>query len=218
MKKEKEAHLYSRSLFPKEKNDDLLEDQESESICDVRGVRVLLVEDHNINQVYVTSILEDVGMHIDIAQNGLEAISALKENEYDIVLMDIQMPVMGGVEATRIIRNELNSKIPIIALTANAIKGDSDRYIAAGLNDYISKPFKDTELINRIGILLERPIGKDVRQQPTTVVENISPSVQKDSLFSLSKLKDMSRGNDDFVSRMVRIFLKEMPNSTVNAK
>ena len=89
-------------------------------------------------------------MLLDIAENGKIAIEKIKKENYDVILMDIQMPVMGGIEATQIIRNELRLTTPIIALTANAIKGDSDKYFDAGMDRYISKPFNHSELFNSI--------------------------------------------------------------------
>ena len=101
------------------------------------NVRVLLVEDNEINTFLAQTILEHNRMLVDVAENGLIAVEKIKSHKYDIVLMDMQMPVMGGVEASKIIRNELKSSIPIIALTANAIKGDDKICIEAGMNDYV---------------------------------------------------------------------------------
>ena len=113
-------------------------------------MKILLVEDNEINQFLASTILKKWKMEVDIASNGLIALNMLEEKSYDIILMDIQMPVMGGIEATQIIRNELNISTPIIALTANAIKGESEKYINAGMNSYISKPFNHSELFNTI--------------------------------------------------------------------
>lgn len=121
----------------------------------LRGTNVLLVEDHKINQVYATSILEDHAINVHLAENGKEAIDLLMKNEYDIILMDMQMPIMGGIEATRIIRMDLKMDIPIIALTANALTGESDKCVQVGMDDFVSKPFKDIELLNKISKFLK---------------------------------------------------------------
>ena len=84
------------------------------------------------------------------------AVEKVKNNQYDIVLMDMQMPEMGGIEATQIIRNELHNNVPIIALTANAIKGDADKCKQAGMNDYVSKPFDPSDLYNKILTLINQ--------------------------------------------------------------
>ncbi len=113
-------------------------------------INILLAEDHDINQYLATTLLEEWGANVDIAENGKEAVENFLKNEYDLILMDIQMPIVGGIEATRIIRKQHQSDIPIIALTANAIKGDSERYLNAGMDGYISKPFEPAELLNQI--------------------------------------------------------------------
>lgn len=108
------------------------------------GATVLVVEDDLVNQRYLVRLLEKLGCQVELAEDGLKAIGALKENKYDLVLMDVEMPHMNGIEATRLIRQPdtgcLNPDVPIIALTARAMWGDEQRCIHAGMNDYISKP------------------------------------------------------------------------------
>ena len=105
------------------------------------GCIVLVVEDNQINQVVIVSMLRAAGHECDIAKDGSEAIAAVQQRDYDGVLMDIQMPVMDGVEATNAIR-ALGGKymqLPIIALTANAMAGDEERYLGLGMNDYVAE-------------------------------------------------------------------------------
>jgi len=104
--------------------------------------RILLVEDNPANQRVIRAILRKVGLQVDLASNGQEAVEAVNTLPYDIVLMDISMPLMDGMEATRTIRKMggINSQIPIVALTAHALKGDRERFIAIGMNDYLTKP------------------------------------------------------------------------------
>ncbi len=110
--------------------------------------KVLLVEDNPMNQLYATSILEGYTNNVTLANNGREAIELLKVDPlFDLVLMDIQMPVMGGEECTEFIRSELHLDFPIIALTANAFKKDQVQYIEKGMNGYLSKPFEEKELL-----------------------------------------------------------------------
>jgi len=118
-----------------------------------RQVRILLVEDNRVNQVLATRILEKQGHHIRIAGNGLEALAILKNNTFDLVLMDIEMPEMDGLEATRSIReNESTSgkHLPIIAMTAHAMSGDKDKYLKAGMDAYISKPIQARQLLEMV--------------------------------------------------------------------
>ena len=118
------------------------------------GLKLLLVEDHEMNQILAKTILESWNINTTIANNGLEAIGKLKNETFDLILMDIQMPLLNGYETTKLIRNELMIKVPIIALTANAIQGDNEKCIAAGMNDYISKPFDKRILFKKIAKLV----------------------------------------------------------------
>lgn len=112
-----------------------------------RGARVLLVEDNEINQEVALGQLEDAEVQVDVAENGEIAVRMVQDNNYDLVLMDMQMPVMDGLEATRIIRADLRLvDLPIIAMTANAMAADRDRCLEAGMNDHIPKPIDPEEL------------------------------------------------------------------------
>ncbi len=125
--------------------------EESQLIADsslLKGKRVLLVEDNEMNRLVASILLDNYEIITEEAMNGIEAINALKQKIYDLVLMDMQMPVMNGLEATEIIRRDINPHIPIIALTANAIKGEAEKCLQAGMNDYVSKPFEEEHLIN----------------------------------------------------------------------
>lgn len=113
----------------------------------LRDKKILLVEDNEINRLVATITLNQYGVQITEAVNGAEGVEAVRNKEFDLVLMDMQMPVMDGLEATRIIRNGINTLVPIIALTANAIKGESEKCYAAGMNDFISKPFEENQLV-----------------------------------------------------------------------
>jgi PAS domain S-box-containing protein len=120
-----------------------------------RGLNILVAEDNPVNQKLVTRILEKYGHHPVIVVNGREAVDVVKERRFDLVLMDVQMPDMDGLEATRIIRGSntddgFSPMIPIIAMTAHAIEGDRERFLGAGMTDYISKPFKLDDFIDII--------------------------------------------------------------------
>ena len=118
---------------------------------DFINTRILLVEDNPINQMVALEILSTAGLIVDRAENGKEAVDKLKANYYDAVLMDVQMPIMDGIEATRIIRTELKlTDLPVIAMTAHAMYGDKERCLEAGMTDYIPKPIDKTHLFNAI--------------------------------------------------------------------
>ncbi len=117
----------------------------------IRSLNILVAEDNSINQRVARFIIERLGHNIEIAENGEVAIEKFEVGNYDILFMDIQMPIMDGIEATEKIREIENSRstkygIPIIAMTANTLKGDKEKFLAAGMNDYIGKPFKAAEL------------------------------------------------------------------------
>jgi two-component system, sensor histidine kinase and response regulator len=135
--------------------------QSSPSARLVPSVRVLLAEDNLVNQRVVQRILEKNGHSVVLAGNGKKALEALRQETFDVLLMDVQMPEMDGLEATCAIReNEKTSgmHVPIIALTAHAMKGDQDRCIAAGMDGYLSKPIQAADLLNIIeALVMERP-------------------------------------------------------------
>jgi len=122
------------------------------------GHRILLVEDNDINKMIALEMLEETGVDVDVAVNGAEAIAQLQQQQYELILMDVQMPIMDGYEATRRIRaldGELNS-IPIIAMTAHALEGDSGKSLEAGMDYHISKPFEPDDLIAIIVRFIEQ--------------------------------------------------------------
>ncbi|MCF8373507.1 MAG: response regulator [Bacteroidales bacterium] len=111
--------------------------------------RILLAEDNYINQRVATALLKKTDISVDVAGDGAEAVQAMQDKEYTLVLMDVQMPKMDGLTATRYIRETLKmAKIPIVAMTANAMKGDREKCLDAGMNDYLSKPIKPDELFS----------------------------------------------------------------------
>jgi len=118
----------------------------------LQGIRVLLVEDVKVNQIIAKQVLQNWGADVTVAENGQESVEHLQKDfpPYDLVLMDIQMPIMNGLEATKHIRQDLRLFTPIIALTSNASKGDRDICIAAGMDDYLTKPFRPADLLEKI--------------------------------------------------------------------
>ena len=120
-------------------------------VARIRGARVLLVEDNEINQEVAMWQLEDAALLVDLAENGEVAVQKVRDNDYDIVLMDMQMPVMDGVEATRLIRsNPRFQQLPIIAMTANAMASDRELCLQAGMNDHIVKPIDPDQLLSAL--------------------------------------------------------------------
>ena len=177
------------------------------------SVRVLLAEDHEYNQMYASSLMKDWGFEIDVAKNGKIAIDMLIAKSYDIILMDVQMPVMSGIGATKFIRTKLPEPqrgIPIIAMTANAIKGDQENCIEAGMDDYIAKPFDPQQLYNKVANLLYSRNGVKLQHaaadpKPEKGALDLSDT---EPLVDLAFLKKMSRGNKVFVMNMINMFFE----------
>lgn len=119
-----------------------------ESEC--KGIRVLVAEDNPINQKLINVLLENMGCEVDLVSNGQEAIKKIKISEYNLCLMDVWMPVMDGLKATELIRQDINRELPIIALTAAAMKEDEEKCLASGMNDYLSKPIDVRKLKEKI--------------------------------------------------------------------
>lgn len=169
------------------------------------SIRVLLVEDNDINRLYAKSILVKWNCSVDISENGLVAIEKIKNNAYDVVLMDVQMPVMDGYEATRAIRlmDPPKCDVPIVALTANATKTDIDRCLASGMNDYLPKPFTPDDL--------HAKIFRDLKvktQRNGTARKEIG---SKKAGFDLTYLRSISDNNEQFLDEMVQTFLQSIP-------
>lgn len=171
------------------------------------GKKILLVEDNEMNRIVAETILNQYGAYITEAVNGVEAVDAIRREKYDIVLMDIQMPVMDGIEATRTIRNEIHSNIPIIALTANAVKGEMEKCIQAGMNDYLSKPFEEEELIR----LIAKWLGRETHFRPAKTA-----TVTGTPLYDLGKLKQITRGDEKFIAKMLQVFINETKTGVAN--
>ncbi len=131
----------------------------------IQGARVLLVEDNEINQQVALEILAGANIEVSLVTNGQEAVKAVTENDYDAVLMDVQMPVMDGHEATRIIRRDPRFQdLPIIAMTAHAMAGDRENSLAAGMNDHITKPIDPEKLYRTLGHWLGRSTAVTARE------------------------------------------------------
>ena len=170
-------------------------------------MQILLAEDNPVNQKVALRMLKRIGHEADIANNGVEVLKALEQKQYDIILMDMQMPEMDGLEATRQIVKKYPEGIRpyIIALTANAMHGDRERCIAAGMNDYVSKPIRVEDLQNAFDRMPET--GKSVSGDQAD--ESESP---EDSVIDYNVLTELvvMLGNDlEFASGLIKDFLED---------
>jgi CheY-like chemotaxis protein len=166
--------------------------------------KVLVAEDNVVNQKIVFRILTELGFQTDAVSNGKEAVEKIKNSNFAAVLMDVQMPELNGMEATRLIRNLQNSQrnVPIIALTAHALKGDKEKCLEAGMNDFISKPVNATELSRVLDSWVNLQVGLKVKKQ----IE-IKP---QDGIFDLQRFTEMSLGDVDFQRDLLMDYFEDL--------
>jgi len=183
----------------------------------LNGLKILLVDDNADNRVVARDTLESKSaVEISEAGNGQEALDLLAVQDFDIVLMDVQMPVMDGYTATQQIRNHFpvpKKDIPVVALTASVIRSDLDKCRAAGMNDYVPKPYKASELITAIAKLTGREAKyKTIDQGPLTKeIEQSSMVHGLSSSFDLSYLEDFCEGDKDRMKKYINIVLETAP-------
>jgi PAS domain S-box-containing protein len=158
-------------------------------LATIKGARILLVEDNDLNQEVATELLRDAGFLVDLAENGQIALDKVRVTDYDLVLMDMQMPVMDGVTATQEIRKEVRfNGLPVVAMTANVMQGDRDRCLAAGMNDHVAKPI-EPEILWQALLKWIKP------QQSTVAAVEVKPQAVEDmDLPSTIEGLDMADG------------------------
>ncbi|WP_020166569.1 MULTISPECIES: response regulator [Methylotenera] len=172
--------------------------------------RVLIAEDHAVNQEVIKAILSHDGYEFMVVDNGLEAIELLEQEIFDVILMDMQMPVMDGCQAAMEIRKReevSGGRVRIIAITANATKGDREICMSAGMDDYITKPIDAQILIAKL--------SSNSQHDETEIIHKETPklSVTNASIFNAESLKGRVLGQSVPSMKMVPMFLKELPNS-----
>ncbi|MCX6305939.1 MAG: ATP-binding protein [Bacteroidetes bacterium] len=183
------------------------DDELVELDTEIKNIKVLVVEDIPLNQLLMKTLLDDFGFERDIAANGKIAIEILQKKSYDIVLMDLQMPEMNGFEATDYIRTTLNSKIPIIALTADVTTVDLAKCKAVGMNDYIAKPVDERLLYSKIVGLVKKPMP--VKNNDPSGDKNIN--LQKAKCIDLEYLLRRTKSNPALMMEMISLYLEQTP-------
>ncbi|WP_062544866.1 hybrid sensor histidine kinase/response regulator [Rufibacter tibetensis] len=172
----------------------------------LKNAKILLVEDNAVNQMLVNKVLRDKEVLVTMANNGQEAINLLRQQSFDLVLMDMQMPEMDGYEAMQYIRQQLPSHrdIPIIALTAHASEGEITKCLSAGANTYVSKPFKAEDLLHEMTSLL--------RTRNVETASETTPFSQKETLqVDLTYLENFANGNVEFMRDILKLFIDQTP-------
>lgn len=192
---------------------------EAISLKDHKGKRILVAEDNPMNQKVAIKQLEKLGYHVDAVGNGLEVISVLESVPYDIVLMDCQMPELDGYEATRRIRSQAGTKfqnIPIVAMTANAIQGERERCLAAGMNDYVSKPFNIKDLAQVLENWLSLSEHRNVQSIPRAGSTRPNGNVLDPGI--IQGLRDLDDGQNAFLKEYGEMFFERTPNYIEDVK
>jgi len=180
--------------------------RDDQALSQILGAKVLLVEDIETNQQIAREFLEGHGLHVDIANNGLEAVQAVQNNQYDIVLMDIQMPEMDGHTATLEIRKlNLGYDLPIIAMTANAMKEDHTKSLQVGMNGHINKPISPNELFDTLVLWIKPALREIYHRHATDSAPTIHSSLPKKMAgFDLQSALLRVNGNQDLLLRLLR--------------
>ena len=175
-----------------------------------KDVKVLVVEDIALNQLLMKTLLEDFGFAMEVAGNGQLAVEKLRTTRYDIVLMDLQMPVMNGFEATEYIRNELHLTVPIIALTADVTTVDVEKCKAVGMNDYISKPIDDKLLYSKIIKYLKQENNAKPTPAPEAEALPLPLPVAAVTCVNFDYLQRITK-NEVRMAEMIGLYLQEIP-------
>lgn len=178
----------------------------------LKNKTVLLVEDNEINRFMAQTILESWDMQVFIAENGAIAVEFLTTNSVDVVLMDMQMPVLDGVQATWMIRNKLNLKVPIIALTANASQTEKEKCLDTGMNLYLSKPYKQEELLEVFAETFEDKI------EYITVSNQLNLKENSLSYVDLSLLVQNTNSDKVFMEKMLKLVISETEKKSAEIK
>ena len=173
-------------------------------------VRILVVDDNEINQKVAVRILQQLGYQPEVADNGREALSAIEQEPFDFILMDVMMPELDGLEATRIIRKRqmsgehknFQSRIIVVAMTAHAMQGDREKCIAAGMDDYLSKPIRPKDVRE----MIEKWAGKVAVDSTHARPAAAAPAVADDAPVDLARMNDLTDGNLDNLCELVEMY------------
>jgi PAS domain S-box-containing protein len=193
--------------FKKTKADVLADTEIMELDREIKDIKVLVVEDMALNQLLMKTLLDDFGFERDIVSNGKLAIEKLKSKAYDIILMDLQMPEMNGFETTEYIRKQMQSTIPIIALTADVTTVDLEKCKAAGMDDYIAKPVDERLLYSKIVGLTKKPVVIVSKEMLMEAIEE--NKVIK--CIDLKYLNQRTKSNPVLMMEMIALYLEQTP-------
>ncbi|MFC1850330.1 two-component regulator propeller domain-containing protein [candidate division CSSED10-310 bacterium] len=211
------APLYRTIMQVFDREAEIVEQQlkvsELDTVEKIRGSRILLVEDNAINQQVATEILERAGVIVAVVGNGRKAVEEVAKSDFEAVLMDIQMPVMDGFEATQLIRKNLTSdELPIIAMTAHAMKGDSDKCFEAGMNDYVTKPIDAEQFLTTLAKWIKpAQIKADAHPSKPERPSKTGVSILHTDLSALDIASGLRRlgGNEKLYAKLLQEFSED---------
>lgn len=205
------TEVYINMTLPISVNASVEEEENTEIQTEsVRGKKILLVEDNEMNRLVANFTLNRLGVKTIEAENGKIAVDLIKNEKFDLVLMDIQMPIMDGMEATKIIRNKLKNDVPIVALSANAFKSEIDACKAIGMDDYMTKPYQEKDFIKKVLKYTKSNKNNDFK---SLVIKNEAPEI----LYDLTQLKALYQGQPDvFLTKIINIFKKSISEFSSN--
>jgi|GEM_PF-3416095 len=188
---------------------------------EIKGSNILLVEDNEINQEVALEVLEQAGLQVMVVNNGQEAVDALTTEDFDCVLMDLQMPVMDGFEATKVIRNDSKYKtLPIIAMTANAMSGDKERCLDAGMNDHVAKPIDTKQLFSALNRWIKpgkrkTPPSKKIEKNLETPADESIPALPG---FDVDRGLEILGGNQSLYRNLLIKLYEDFSDSAQRIK
>ncbi len=170
------------------------------------NLSVLLVEDNEMNTLLASAIIQNTRAKVTQVDNGIEAIRHLQNHTFDLILMDLHLPVMDGFATTRYIRKHISKTIPIIAVTANVVNGEEQKCLESGMNGFLPKPYTENELLDTIADCI--PFENGVAQKCSSAS---STGGFSSKLYDLSFLKEVSKGNHDLLEQMIQVFIEQAP-------
>jgi CheY-like chemotaxis protein len=171
-----------------------------------RQLNVLLVEDNPVNQKLAVTVLQRRGHKVSLAANGVEALQALEKRSFDLILMDMQMPVMGGMDATKVIREQekaTGGRVPIIAMTAYAMKGDREKCLEAGMDGYVTKPIQTRALFGAI--------EEAMRGSKASLMGDEARGKDRDRVFDPAAATAQVGNDPELLKQLIDLFLKDCP-------
>ncbi|HAP02174.1 MAG TPA: hypothetical protein DCQ93_09655, partial [Bacteroidetes bacterium] len=199
--------------FPIGDSSDDLSTMTEEKSIDLSGIRILLIEDNEHNQILAKTYLERNNAVVEIAGNGLVGIEMLRKNTYDCIFMDVQMPIMDGIQATKIIRKEVNSSIPIIGCSAHSLESERSHCIDIGMNAYITKPYSEKDLLDA---LEKQKIGKKPVLKKIVKSDNNNLS-KEDDVLDVFKNLELDLGAE-ITNQLLLVFKERIPNDIYKIK